>query len=138
VVKVLICILMWFIASTPVLIRHLWQLETVVFLHWCLVCAVPLFCLSCYVPSKADPLHQNKSMRSKHKQGRQAWSIDVPTLIANIFAAATNRTNILNKTGSMHHQSVYIIRCHHADMKLLFPKLLKARPFLHKKETIFV
>jgi hypothetical protein len=28
--------------STPVLIRHLWQLKTVVFLHWCLMCAVPL------------------------------------------------------------------------------------------------
>jgi hypothetical protein len=27
---------------TPVLIRHLWQLKTVVFLHWCLICAVPL------------------------------------------------------------------------------------------------
>ena len=28
--------------STPVLIRHLWQLKTVVFLHWCLLCAVLL------------------------------------------------------------------------------------------------
>ncbi len=27
---------------TPVLIRYLWQLKTVVFLHWCLICAVPL------------------------------------------------------------------------------------------------
>jgi hypothetical protein len=27
---------------TPVLIRHLWQLKTVVFLHWCLMCAVQL------------------------------------------------------------------------------------------------
>jgi hypothetical protein len=26
---------------TPVLIRHLWQLKTVVFLHWCPICAVP-------------------------------------------------------------------------------------------------
>ncbi len=26
--------------STPVLIRHLWQLKTVVFLHWCLIHAV--------------------------------------------------------------------------------------------------
>ena len=24
------------------LIRHLWQLETIVFLHWCLICTVPL------------------------------------------------------------------------------------------------
>ncbi len=28
--------------STPVLIRHLWQLNTVVFLHWCLICALLL------------------------------------------------------------------------------------------------
>ncbi len=33
---------MWFIFSTPVLIRHLWQLKTVVFLHWCLICTVLL------------------------------------------------------------------------------------------------
>jgi hypothetical protein len=25
---------------TPELIRHLWQLKTVVFLHWCLMCAL--------------------------------------------------------------------------------------------------
>ncbi len=30
---------MLFIFSTPVLIRHLWQLKTVVFLHRCLICA---------------------------------------------------------------------------------------------------
>jgi hypothetical protein len=28
--------------STPVLIRHLWQFKTIVFLHWCLICAVLL------------------------------------------------------------------------------------------------
>ena len=33
---------MLFIFSTPVLIRHLWQPKTVVFLHLCLVCAVLL------------------------------------------------------------------------------------------------
>ncbi len=33
---------MLFFSSTPVLIRHLWQLKTVVFLHWSLICAVPL------------------------------------------------------------------------------------------------
>ncbi len=30
------------IFSTPQLIRNLWQLKTVVFLHWCLIRAVPL------------------------------------------------------------------------------------------------
>ncbi len=29
--------------SPPVLIRHLWQLKTVAFLHWCLICAILLF-----------------------------------------------------------------------------------------------
>jgi hypothetical protein len=33
---------MLFIFSTPELMRHLWQLKTSVFLHWCLICAVPL------------------------------------------------------------------------------------------------
>jgi hypothetical protein len=33
---------MQFIFSTPVLIRHLWQLKIVVFLHRCLICTVPL------------------------------------------------------------------------------------------------
>jgi hypothetical protein len=30
-----------FLAPEP--IRNLWQLKTAVFLHWCLICAVPLF-----------------------------------------------------------------------------------------------
>ncbi len=34
---------MQFIYSMPVLIRHLWQLKRAVFLHWCLICAVPFF-----------------------------------------------------------------------------------------------
>jgi len=38
---VIIYILM-LIFSTPVLIRHLWQIKTVVFLHWCLIRTVLL------------------------------------------------------------------------------------------------
>ncbi len=33
---------MLLIFSTIVLIRHLWQFKTVVFLHWCLIRAPPL------------------------------------------------------------------------------------------------
>ncbi len=33
---------MLLIFTSPVLNRHLWQLEIVVFLHWCLICAVLL------------------------------------------------------------------------------------------------
>ncbi len=43
VVKVIICILeCGSFFSTPVLIKHLWQLNTVVFLHWDLIRAVLL------------------------------------------------------------------------------------------------
>ncbi len=38
IVKIQIKIL--FIFSTPVIIRCLWQLKTVVVLHWCLICIV--------------------------------------------------------------------------------------------------
>jgi hypothetical protein len=37
---------MLFIFSTPDLIRNLWQLKTAVFLHWCLICAVPFMILT--------------------------------------------------------------------------------------------
>jgi hypothetical protein len=37
------------------------------------------------------------------KKGRQAGYIDEPPLTANIFAAATNRTNTQNKTGRIGH-----------------------------------
>ncbi len=33
---------MLFIFSKLVLIRHVWQLKTVVLVHWCQICAVPL------------------------------------------------------------------------------------------------
>ncbi len=42
VVKTLIYIEMLFIFTTPVSIRHLCQLKTVVFLHGCLICTVQL------------------------------------------------------------------------------------------------
>jgi hypothetical protein len=37
------------------------------------------------------------------QQGRQAGSINGPAVTANIFAAAANRINIHNKTGSTSH-----------------------------------
>ncbi len=36
---------MLLIFSMPVLIRHLWQLKTFVFLHWCLINALLLGCV---------------------------------------------------------------------------------------------
>ncbi len=45
-----------FIFSTPVLIRHLWQLKTVVFLHRCLICAflLKLLCLYIFYLTKCE------------------------------------------------------------------------------------
>ena len=39
-VKILILISLLLIIVTPELIRDVWQLKTVVFLHWCLIRAV--------------------------------------------------------------------------------------------------
>jgi hypothetical protein len=70
VVKILIYIYM-FIFSTPVFIKHLWQLKTVVFLHRCLLHVVLLqhvssnrpkcsvFAEMCWSLSKFLFLHQN-------------------------------------------------------------------------------
>jgi hypothetical protein len=41
-----------------------------------------------------------QSQTTKPKQDRQAGSIDMPALTVNIFAVATNRTNIHSKAGS--------------------------------------
>jgi len=38
--QVIFYVQMLFIFSTPVLIIHMWQLKTVVFLSWCIKCAV--------------------------------------------------------------------------------------------------
>ncbi len=45
----------------------------------------------------------NKTGRWADEASRQARLINVPTLTANIFAAAMNRTNVHNKTGGMCH-----------------------------------
>ncbi len=55
---------MLFIFLTPVLIRHLWQLKTVVFLHRCLICVVLLSApslatnirLGCFCPEVTNAL----------------------------------------------------------------------------------
>ncbi len=40
--------------STPGVIRHLWQLKTLVFLHWCLLCAIMSHIISEFVLKKSD------------------------------------------------------------------------------------
>ncbi len=69
-VKVLIYIKMLLIFSTSVLIRHLWQLKAVVFLHWCLIRAVLLggkFPYDLYFPARVkewDNIWMNARSRS--------------------------------------------------------------------------
>jgi len=41
------------------------------------------------------------------RQGRWVGLNNVPTLTVNIYAAATNKVNINNQIGCMHHQSIY-------------------------------
>jgi len=55
--------------STPILIGHLWQLKTFIFLHWCLTCAVllatSLFCLNEVFPGPGEfflNFHGNKNL----------------------------------------------------------------------------
>jgi hypothetical protein len=50
---------------------------------------------------------QSRLARSveQNTKTRQVGLVSVPALAAIIFAAATNRTNIPNKTGSTRHQS---------------------------------
>ncbi len=55
-------------------------------------------------------------------------ALDVPTLAPNIFLVATNRTNIHNRPGGIHHESVYLMRCLW-DNYILPEKVLQARPF---------
>jgi hypothetical protein len=48
---------------TPVLIRHLCQHKTVVFLHWYLICAVLLLTQHLHEQPKSDPFAQNQTER---------------------------------------------------------------------------
>jgi hypothetical protein len=45
-----------FIFSTPELIRNLWQLKTAVFMHWCLLRAVPFMSSHKLAPLTFNPL----------------------------------------------------------------------------------
>ncbi len=64
VVKIWIYTIMLFIFPTSVLIRHLWQLKTLVSLHWCPICVVPLVYWSCPLPE----YHNRYSLELKYKK----------------------------------------------------------------------
>jgi hypothetical protein len=44
--------------STPLLIKHLWQLKAVFFLHWCLICTLLLI-------NDEQPLHYQASPKQQ-------------------------------------------------------------------------
>jgi hypothetical protein len=48
---------------------------------------------------------------AKHELLFNKPALDVPTLAPNILLVATNRTNIHNRPGGIHHESVYLMRC---------------------------
>jgi hypothetical protein len=47
----------------PVLIRHLWQFKTVVFLHWCLICVVLLNRVNLKIPIIYHPVQNIDSKK---------------------------------------------------------------------------
>jgi hypothetical protein len=55
---------MLFIFSTPELNRNLWQLTTAVFLHWCLICDVPLKPME----GNIEKLNKIKILKKKGKE----------------------------------------------------------------------
>ncbi len=76
---------MLFIFSTPVLIRHLWQHKTVVFLHWCLICVFILIC------NEWNHRFLRKQKKRLHKFCYVAATSACSSM--GIFVAATNSTN---------------------------------------------
>jgi len=56
--------------STPEFTRNLWQLQTAVFLHWCLLRAVPLFPINLMILIKLIPFKLFETFSS----GNQNWS----------------------------------------------------------------
>jgi hypothetical protein len=69
---------MAFIYSTPVLIRHLWPLKTVVLLHWSLkraplLCQQVFYCgsIDFYLLVVAGPLGVGSLSEADHTDGRQ-------------------------------------------------------------------
>jgi hypothetical protein len=73
---------MLFIFSTPVLIRHLWQLKTVVLLHQCTICALLLIIPAAATFSDCDYLASLDSVTTNMlftltTQVPKVWSIEI-------------------------------------------------------------
>jgi hypothetical protein len=79
--------------STPVLIRHLWQLKTVVFLHWCLIHAVLL--LPYTNPTNGTPISQIIDSGGSHSKARCRihWII----IAANYLSSFINLSRLIRE-----------------------------------------
>ncbi len=74
---------MWFILSTPVLIKHLWQLETVFFLHLCLkavfYCVASLKVVKASKEGKPISLALSRLTSPMETRPKKFYSIDPKT-----------------------------------------------------------
>ncbi len=62
---------MLFIFSTPVLIRHLWQLKAVIFLHWGLICALQLITRRFEVKQYLKEMAQKRQVDGVSRYGQR-------------------------------------------------------------------
>jgi hypothetical protein len=81
-------------------------------------CLMDILDCSRYIISQNNPHQQKILPKQQAQKGRQAGSMNVPALSANIFAMAVKRTNIQSKTGGMNHKTVFLIRYLWYQLKL--------------------
>jgi hypothetical protein len=127
---------MLFIFSTTVLIRHLLQLKTVVFLHWCLICVVILNSASNtinwntfpVVPSVINGNLKNVLFHYKHP------SVFVLLHLATMksFITLTLGISVLKQYCSNLplYLTILVVKMH---MYLNKPFVLKIQRFLHER-----
>ncbi len=115
-----------FIFSTPGLIRHLWQLKTIVFMHWYLICSVPL--VSCswvrwfalWSPKRRQYVLQNRSRQRLFTSGffpfqtSTRWSCPSPTTTGRTWWSRLQTHIFYNcnlqfyiKTGAFYIKNLY-------------------------------
>ncbi len=101
--KVLIYVQMLFIFSTRVLIRHLWQLKTVVFVHWCLIHVVLLTTLEASIMIVAKKQYYRNIMMPSlcQLQSKSDATIKSITLGAELMTLMV--WNIFNVYSTGHH-----------------------------------
>ena len=82
---------MLLIVSTPVLIRHLWHLKTIDFLHWCLICAV-LFLFNVIIGITSMEQHIFKLLLITEGSTEKVLQFKMP-----LYSIITKRFAFMNK-----------------------------------------